>query len=333
MNSSSFLFQDVRLVPNTTGVYRILKSTSGWTGSAGKRPISGLIPQHDSLEGLQEAILENETSNWFRKPIVTALVDRGKIDGIKRVLMGVGLGVWLHRLLLLDAISFCSNDRLALPLERYLLVDVDDIFVAKSGIRMIESDVQAMIESQSRLREKVPGFTFNLGFSGYYFRSGTPEENAGDKALVDNAAKFWWFPHMWRHSQPHKFSSSEELRQQMLLNKHFAKTYNISAMSGYSIAPHHSGVYPVHEPLYEAWKKVWGVRATSTEEYPHLRPDRLRRGFIHKGIMVMPRQLCGLFTHTIHFQSDVHPNFKEKLDVSINGGDLFQTIVYNYVSL
>ena len=55
---------------------------------------------------------------------------------------------------------------------------------------------------------------------------------------------------------------------------------------GYSVAPHHSGVYPVHEPLYEAWKKVWGIVATSTEEYPHLKPDRLRRGFVHKGIMV-----------------------------------------------
>jgi hypothetical protein len=54
----------------------------------------------------------------------------------------------------------------------------------------------------------------------------------------------------------------------------------------YAVAPHHSGVFPIHEPLYEAWKKVWGVQVTSTEEYPHLRQARFRRGFIYKGIRV-----------------------------------------------
>jgi len=62
--------------------------------------------------------------------------------------------------------------------------------------------------------------------------------------------------------------------------------HGISMDSGYSIAPHHSGVYPVHELLYEAWKNVWNIRVTSTEEYPHLRPARLRRGFVHRNIMV-----------------------------------------------
>lgn len=55
---------------------------------------------------------------------------------------------------------------------------------------------------------------------------------------------------------------------------------------GYAVAPHHSGVYPVHSQLYEAWKSVWNIKVTSTEEYPHLRPARYRRGFIHNGIKV-----------------------------------------------
>ncbi|KDQ65313.1 Bifunctional heparan sulfate N-deacetylase/N-sulfotransferase [Zootermopsis nevadensis] len=63
--------------------------------------------------------------------------------------------------------------------------------------------------------------------------------------------------------------------------------HGIPVDSGYSIAPHHSGVYPVHELLYEAWKRVWNIRVTSTEEYPHLRPARLRRGFIHRNIMAI----------------------------------------------
>ena len=61
---------------------------------------------------------------------------------------------------------------------------------------------------------------------------------------------------------------------------------------GYAVAPHHSGVYPVHLQLYDAWKKVWGIKVTSTEEYPHLKPARFRRGFIHSGISVRPH------THT-----------------------------------
>ncbi|MEQ2183690.1 hypothetical protein GOODEAATRI_000576 [Goodea atripinnis] len=55
---------------------------------------------------------------------------------------------------------------------------------------------------------------------------------------------------------------------------------------GYAVAPHHSGVYPVHLQLYDAWKKVWGIKVTSTEEYPHLKPARFRRGFIHSGISI-----------------------------------------------
>jgi len=62
--------------------------------------------------------------------------------------------------------------------------------------------------------------------------------------------------------------------------------HGIPTDSGYSVSPHHSGVYPVHEALYAAWKRVWNIRVTSTEEYPHLRPARLRRGFIHRKIMV-----------------------------------------------
>lgn len=62
--------------------------------------------------------------------------------------------------------------------------------------------------------------------------------------------------------------------------------HGIPTNMGYAVAPHHSGVYPVHIQLYDAWKKVWGIKVTSTEEYPHLKPARFRRGFIHSGISV-----------------------------------------------
>ncbi|KAL0179194.1 hypothetical protein M9458_024636, partial [Cirrhinus mrigala] len=68
------------------------------------------------------------------------------------------------------------------------------------------------------------------------------------------------------------------------LNRQFAQEHGIPTDMGYAVAPHHSGVYPVHSQLYEAWKSVWGIKVTSTEEYPHLRPARYRRGFIHNSI-------------------------------------------------
>lgn len=151
---------------------------------------------------------------------------------------------------------------------------------------------------------------------------------------------------MFSHSQPHLFNNTI-LESEMRLNKDFAlvsiffqaskqfvivvpQKHKLPASSGYSIAPHHSGVYPVHEPLYDLWKSVWNVRVTSTEEYPHLRPARLRRGFIHRGVMVLPRQTCGLYTHTIFY--DKYPGGPRKLLSSIYGGELFFTLVYNPVS-
>lgn len=67
--------------------------------------------------------------------------------------------------------------------------------------------------------------------------------------------------------------------------------HNIPVDMGYAVAPHHSGVYPVHLQLYKAWRRVWNIQVTSTEEYPHLKPARYRKGFIHNNIMVR-RQHC-----------------------------------------
>lgn len=54
----------------------------------------------------------------------------------------------------------------------------------------------------------------------------------------------------------------------------------------YAVAPLHAGVFPIHEELYNAWKNVWDIRVTSTEEYPRLHPAWRRRGFIYRGVLV-----------------------------------------------
>ncbi|XP_026862982.2 bifunctional heparan sulfate N-deacetylase/N-sulfotransferase 1a [Electrophorus electricus] len=261
----------------------------------------------------------------------TVVQDLGLHDGIQRVLFGHGLLFWLHKLAFVDAVAFLTAKRLALALDRYVLVDIDDIFVGKEGTRMKAADVEALVETQHELRKSIPNFTFNLGFSGKFYHAGTDEEDLGDDLLLSYVDEFWWFPHMWSHMQPHRFHNQSVLAEQMLLNRRFAEEHSIPTRLGYAVAPHHSGVYPVHVQLYEAWKKVWGIRVTSTEEYPHLKPARHRRGFIHSAISVLPRQTCGLFTHTIFYKD--YPGGPQELDKLIDGGELFLTVLLNPISI
>jgi heparan sulfate N-deacetylase/N-sulfotransferase NDST2 len=180
------------------------------------------------------------------------LQDKGETDGIRRVLFGAGLKFWLHRLLLIDALSYASRGRLSVSLKRYILIDVDDIFVGERGTRLKKSDVevstyclhnkkvsakktmqkfeqrlkifiQAILTAQEELRRVVPGFKFNLGFSGKYFHFGDSEENAGDDLILENSDKFMWFGHMWNHIQPHLYSNVTQLMMDMMKNKDFAK--------------------------------------------------------------------------------------------------------------
>lgn len=72
----------------------------------------------------------------------TVIHDLGLHDGIQRVLFGNNLNFWLHKLIFIDAVSFLTGKRLALSLDRYILVDIDDIFVGKEGTRMKAKDVQ-----------------------------------------------------------------------------------------------------------------------------------------------------------------------------------------------
>lgn len=75
--------------------------------------------------------------------------DLGLHDGIQRVLFGNNLVFWLHKLVFVDAVAFLTGKRLSLSLERYILVDIDDIFVGKEGTRMKVPDVKVSLCVQS----------------------------------------------------------------------------------------------------------------------------------------------------------------------------------------
>ena len=77
-------------------------------------------------------------------PILHATVihDQGMLDGIQRIFFGSDFKLWLHYLLFLDSIHYLSDGRLAQVLDRYILIDIDDIFVGIQGIRMKPEDVE-----------------------------------------------------------------------------------------------------------------------------------------------------------------------------------------------
>ena len=79
------------------------------------------------------------------------LQDLGTQDGIQRVHFGYGLKFWLHRLLFLDSLSYLSHGKFSISLERYVQIDIDDIFVGRPGIRMKPDDVEVRLELNNQV--------------------------------------------------------------------------------------------------------------------------------------------------------------------------------------
>ncbi|XP_067935741.1 bifunctional heparan sulfate N-deacetylase/N-sulfotransferase 4-like [Watersipora subatra] len=262
------------------------------------------------------------------------VLDLGLEDGVVKLFFGQKHSLWIHKILFLDALSFLTNGAMKMSKTRLIQIDIDDIFLGSStgGTKMKAVDALELKNAQSVWREHyVPGFNFYLGFNGKSYKAGLEEEADGDVELIKQAGHFHWFDHTWAHVQAHKYNNLSKLVEQMELSKAFAKEHNITVSRTYSVAPHHSGVYPVHEQLYKAWRKVWGIQVTSTEEYPHLNPPWFLRGYAHLDIKVLPRQVCGLYTKNLNYSS--YPKGPEALERNILGGALFDTVLYNYVNV
>ncbi|CAL2041799.1 unnamed protein product [Caenorhabditis brenneri] len=275
-----------------------------------------------------EPILTGTVRNGYERAVV--IRDKGAEDGVERVIFGRNLTDFQVKMCFLDAIWWAMGTKETFQLDRYVQVDIDDIFVGAQGTRIVEEDVRHLLESQKSFQKSVENFKFMLGFSGSYFRNGDDLEDRGDEFLVESAKEFVWFPHMWRHNHAHEHNFTY-LEAIMVQNRIFAQNMHLPVDYPYAIAPQHDGVFPVHEEMFEAWKKVWNVSVTATEEYPHFKPPTARKGFIHSGIHVLPRQTCGLYTHTQLF--DEYPEGFEKVIKSIQGGDLFFTILLNPISI
>ncbi|XP_033644350.1 bifunctional heparan sulfate N-deacetylase/N-sulfotransferase 4-like [Asterias rubens] len=328
--------RDISVNPTAGDVLHITKPGQGTRGSLPSSSwtvFKSDLPSYRPLvqaKKVTPAKSLNQTSQEKEILYATVLLDDGDYDGIQKIFIGNDLRFWLHYVLFLDSISYLSHGLLRTSLDRYIQVDIDDVFVGKNG-RLTHLDVQALINQQQVLSNKVPGFTFKLGFSGRSFGSGNEDEKKGDLALAKNAHVFSWFPHMWGHAQAHTYDNRSKLVSEMKMNYQFAKSQNITVYESYAVAPHHSGVYPAHDMLYDAWKEVWGTKVTSTEEYPNLLPDWNRKGFIFKDIMVLPRKTCTLYTKNLLMSN--YTGGKSGLDGVVRGGEVFKTVISNPISV
>uniref|UniRef100_S4R802 [heparan sulfate]-glucosamine N-sulfotransferase n=1 Tax=Petromyzon marinus TaxID=7757 RepID=S4R802_PETMA len=263
----------------------------------------------------------------------TVVQDLGLYDGVQRVLFGNNLALWLHKLVFVDAVAFLTGRRLALPLERYVLVDIDDIFVGKEGTRMKVQDVEALLNTQMKLRERVKNFTFNLGFSGKFYHTGTDEEDNGDDMLISHRDQFWWFPHTIKHMNIiclHRHVVGSHTR----LPKSYAVETKVLVPWGPSIAQHHYN-FKIH-PVLEMVSNLWGssdgnFRIQNQSDFAHNEPFSSSSSSLFFGEQVLPRQTCGLFTHTIFIKE--YPGGSKELDKSIQGGELFLTVLLNPISI
>ncbi len=125
------------------------------------------------------SILNCENSNNEIENILTV----GKIDNIDYAFINSATldDIWLLKSLFIDSIRYLSRHKINFSLKRYVLVDIDDVFVTK----IKENDFNEMIKLQNTLTEKYfnhdnNSFKLNLGMSGYFYS----QNNTGDRLLI-----------------------------------------------------------------------------------------------------------------------------------------------------
>jgi hypothetical protein len=219
-------------------------------------------------------------------------------SGVRHVFNGLDLlDHWLPKLALLDSVRWASAGAIVPSPDRWLAVDIDDIFQpsydddpAARTVKIQSEDVADILQFAQEFRARTgEEFHFTLGFNAdYYGLAVGPapyDDAAGDRALVANAAQFHWFDHFPAHEPA---TSLEQLQLEALMrqSKRWAAANGVLPYIGtYAVSPYHDGMVPPHEPLYQAWRNVWALETGGA----------LFAGmpFVHDGIQIASRFDCG----------------------------------------
>ena len=108
-----------------------------------------VFDESGAREGSFEPVLQADVNDSYTKSSKNSvetyspvILDLGVSDGIRRILFGQNLREWLIKLCFVDAIKRLTDGLHAVPLDRYIQIDIDDIFVGATGSRMIAADVR-----------------------------------------------------------------------------------------------------------------------------------------------------------------------------------------------
>lgn len=120
-----------------------------WMTKAG---VEVVVPQRTRLTFLANDLsdMEYEPVAWFisktssgeEERKFTVLLDHGSKSGVRRIFSTLNFGLFLHELLFFDSLKFLSQLPVRYTLKRYIQVDIDDIFIGKSGLRLKKDDVK-----------------------------------------------------------------------------------------------------------------------------------------------------------------------------------------------
>ena len=85
---------------------------------------------------------KSSTREAFKKA-ASILFDNGSHDGINKILFGSTLATsFLHQLIFLDSLSHISNGSIGYGRNRYIQIDIDDVFVGSTGKKLLPDDVK-----------------------------------------------------------------------------------------------------------------------------------------------------------------------------------------------
>ena len=132
----------LQIVVENTQVARDHQVHATVSGSTAKNKNEEQSHVESNFEVLLSINYQTNGSQYATSPVVIS--DKGKVDGVKKVFIGGPITFWLMKLLLLDVIRDLTSHYPVLKFgrQRWVMVDIDDIFVAPKGRKMTPSDVQ-----------------------------------------------------------------------------------------------------------------------------------------------------------------------------------------------